>query len=151
MRRDPAVDHDAVALDLSALPDEVRALIAMQEATIARLQAQLAKLRRMQFGRSSERLASSIAQFELALEDLEEQQALTELNDAAPVAPVIGDNGLKPARRPLPEHLPCARLSTIPRRVPVHVAVANSVASERMRPRCWIIGRPRSASSAMCA
>jgi transposase len=86
----------------------------------------------MQFGRSSERLASSIAQFELALEDLEEQQALTELNDAAPVAPVIGDNGLKPARRPLPEHLPRARLSTIPRRVPVHVAVANSVASERM-------------------
>jgi hypothetical protein len=84
-----------MALDLSALPDEVRALIAMQAATIAHLQAQLAKLRRMQFGRSSERLASSIAQFELALEDLEEQQALTELNDAAPVAPVIGDNGLK--------------------------------------------------------
>jgi hypothetical protein len=35
------------------------ALIAMQAATIARLQAQLAKLRRMHFGRSSERLASS--------------------------------------------------------------------------------------------
>jgi transposase len=66
-----------VALDLSALPDEVRALIAMQAATIARLQAQLAKLRRMHFGRSSERLASSTAQLELALEDLEEQQALT--------------------------------------------------------------------------
>ena len=76
MRRDEVVDHDAVALDLSALPDEVRALIAMQAATIARLQAQLAKLRRMHFGRSSERLASSIAQLELVLEDLEEQQAL---------------------------------------------------------------------------
>jgi hypothetical protein len=53
--REWAVDQGAVALDLSALPDEVRALIAMQAATIARLQAQLAKLRRMHFGRSSER------------------------------------------------------------------------------------------------
>jgi hypothetical protein len=84
VRRDAVVDHDAVALDLSGLPDEVRALIAMQAATIARLQAQLAKLRRMHFGRSSERLASSIAQLELALEDLEEQQALTQPDDAAP-------------------------------------------------------------------
>src|SRR6478609_6331007 len=95
------VIHDAVALDLSALPDEVRALIAMQAATIARLQAQLAKLRRMYFGRSSERLASSIAQLELALEGLEEQQTLTELNDAAPAAPIIGVDVRKPARRPL--------------------------------------------------
>jgi hypothetical protein len=42
-----------VALDLSALPDEVRALIAMQAATIARLQAQLAKLRRMRSASSA--------------------------------------------------------------------------------------------------
>ena len=106
MRRDAVVDHDAVALDLSGLPDEVRALIAMQAATIARLQAQLAKLRRMHFGRSSERLASSIAQLELALEDLAEQQALTQPDDAAPAVPVADNEVLKPARRPLPEHLP---------------------------------------------
>jgi transposase len=106
LRRDDAADHDVVALDLSALPDEVRALIAMQAATIARLQAQLARLRRMQFGRSSERLASSIAQLELALEDLEEQQALTQPDNAAPAAPVADNDILKPARRPLPEHLP---------------------------------------------
>ena len=105
-RRDDTDDHDAVALDLSALPDEVRALIAMQAATIARLQTQLAKLRRMHFGRSSERLASSIAQLELALEDLEEQQALTQPDAAASAAPTIGDDVRKPARRPLPEHLP---------------------------------------------
>ncbi|HET7448704.1 MAG TPA: transposase, partial [Methyloceanibacter sp.] len=72
----------------------------------ARLQAQLAKLRRMHFGRSSEQLAISIAQLELALEDLEEQQALTQPDDAAPAVPVVDNEVLKPARRPLPEHLP---------------------------------------------
>ena len=75
---------------LSVLPDEVRALIASQAATILRqqaaldgqaarikqLRAQLAKLRRMQFGRSSERLDAAITQLELALEDLEEEQGV---------------------------------------------------------------------------
>ena len=60
VRRDEAFDHDAVALDLSALPDEVRALIAMQAATIARLQAQLAKLRRMHFGLCSDPIGADV-------------------------------------------------------------------------------------------
>ena len=77
-----------MAIDLSVLPDEVRALIASQAATILRQQAtldgqaarieqlrmQLAKLRRMQFGRSSEKLDAAVTQLELALEDLEEEQ-----------------------------------------------------------------------------
>lgn len=106
-------------IDLSLLPDEVRALIAAQAATIARqqteidgqearialLRAQLAKLRRLQFGRSSEKLDAAIAQLELALENLEEEsgskvvvQALESTRD---------DTGkTKPARRPLPAHLP---------------------------------------------
>jgi transposase len=94
-----------VALDLSALPEEVRALIATQAATIARLQAQLAKLRRMHFGRSSERLSAAIAQLELALEDLEEQEAAKPVK-AAPAEPAADADALKPARRPLPGHLP---------------------------------------------
>ncbi len=106
-----------MALDISALPEEVRALIAAQAATIARqqaelsdrqkliarLQAQLAKLRRMHFGRSSERLNTEIAQLELALEELEEQDAAKP--DAGMASSTEAD-GLKPARRPLPEHLP---------------------------------------------
>jgi transposase len=109
-----------VALEISVLPEEARALIASQAATIARqqaelterqwqiarLQAQLAKLRRMHFGRSSERLDSAIAQLELALEGLEEQEAGSRPIDAAPAAPVVDADVLKPARRPLPEHLP---------------------------------------------
>jgi transposase len=106
LRHDGVVEHDVVALDLSALPAEVRTLIAMQAATIARLQAQLAKLRRMHFGRSSERLVTSIAQLELALEELEEQQAVIQPQDAPLAVPASAPTVLKPARRPLPEHLP---------------------------------------------
>ena len=74
-----------MALDISALPEEARTLIATQATMIARqraelserqqqivrLQAQLAKLRRMHFGRSSERLQAEITQLELTLEELE--------------------------------------------------------------------------------
>jgi transposase len=106
-----------VSVDLSALPDEIRTLIAAQAATIARqqveleghkarieqLRAQLAKLRRMQFGRSSEKLDAAITQLELALEDLEEESGAKAIAEPAigPAAEVS-----RPTRRPLPDHLP---------------------------------------------
>lgn len=43
----------------------------MQRDTIAAMRLQLERLRRMQFGRSSEKVAVEIAQLTLALEDLE--------------------------------------------------------------------------------
>ena len=101
------------------LPDEVRALIAAQAATIARqqaaldgqqarivvLRAQLAKLRRLQFGRSSEKLDTAIAQLELALEDMEEEESVEAA--AQPPEPTRDDTAkARPARRPLPAHLP---------------------------------------------
>ena len=94
---------------------ELRALLAAREAELAatraeltgaRLQiehyrAQLAVLRRMQFGRSSEKLDHQIAQLELLLEDLEEGEAM------ARRAPVQSRGERRqPVRRPLPEHLP---------------------------------------------
>jgi len=42
---------------------------------IEQIEAQLAKLRRMRFGRSSEKLDAQIQQLELMLEDLEEGEA----------------------------------------------------------------------------
>ena len=111
-----------MAIDLSVLPDEVRALIASQAATILRQQAtldgqaarieqlrmQLAKLRRMQFGRSSEKLDAAITQLELALEDLEEEQGAKEAANPAvePSGTPDAPSHAKPARRPLPDHLP---------------------------------------------
>lgn len=117
-----------VALDLSVLPDEARALIAAQAATIAaqrdalaerdaelaaqrllleKVRLQLARLRRMQFGRRSERLAAQADQLELALEDLEAEAGTAAASPAWKVADerAISDR-CRPARRPLPDHLP---------------------------------------------
>lgn len=71
---------------------------------IAQYQAQLAKLRRMQFGRSSETLDAEIRQLELLLEDLQE-------GEAAHMAPMRTPDAARPERRhpqrrPLPDHLP---------------------------------------------
>lgn len=102
---------------------ELRARLAEREAELAtaraeltgarilieQYKAQLAKLRRMQFGRSSEKLDRQITQLELMLEDLEE-------GEAARTAPSLNAENepserrkperRQPVRRPLPEHLP---------------------------------------------
>ncbi|MES2127311.1 MAG: IS66 family transposase [Pseudomonadota bacterium] len=69
---------------------------------IEHLKLMIAKLRRMQFGRKSEKLDHQIEQLELQLEDLQASEAEAEREmpptDRAPRA--------KPARKPLPDHLP---------------------------------------------
>ena len=69
---------------------------------IEHLKLQIAKLRRMQFGRKSEKLDHQIEQLELQLEDLQadEAEAAREM-PAADQAP-----RKKSARRSLPDHLP---------------------------------------------
>jgi transposase len=98
--------------DLDALnPNELKALIVSQhelivsrDSEIEQLKLLIAKLRRMQFGRSSEKLDRQIEQLELRLEalqlnDAEKDAALPEaIKSAEPVA--------RPVRRPLPAHLP---------------------------------------------
>jgi transposase len=75
---------------------------------IAQLKFQIAKLRRMQFGRSSERISRQIEQLELRLEELEageaEVVAKFEAETADPLPPVRERS--KPKRQPLPAHLP---------------------------------------------
>jgi transposase len=69
---------------------------------IEHLKLMIAKLRRMQFGRKSEKLDHQIEQLELQLEDLQATEAEAEREmpptDRAPRA--------RPARKPLPDHLP---------------------------------------------
>jgi transposase len=107
-----------VTIDLNSIPEDVeslkelvraqRALIASREieATRARveiekLRLELARLRRMKFGRSSEKLAQQISQLELVLEELETSQA------QLPVAATErAPRQARPARKPLPDHLP---------------------------------------------
>ena len=67
---------------------------------IEKLKLELARLRRMQFGRSSKQLPSRIEQFELTIEEFETRAA-----KSTPVAPPPVQLR-KPVRKPLPAHLP---------------------------------------------
>ena len=90
------------------------ATVASARLEIERLKLLLAKARHAQFGRSAERGARLIEQLELQLADLEESAAEEETvaEIAAPKkrASPSGGNTRKPARRPLPEHLPRERI-----------------------------------------
>jgi transposase len=108
-----AADPVQEIADLRALlaEREVELAVARAELTGARLRieqykAQLAQLRRMQFGRSSEKLDTRIQQLELMLEDLEEGEAAR----ATPAVKRAPDQPRRerrqPVRRPLPDHLP---------------------------------------------
>src|SRR5260370_27038942 len=99
--------------DLDALdPAALKAMICLQHAElishksqIEHLELLIAKLRRMQFGRSSEKVERQIEQLELKLEELEANRA--ELAPALPAEPAVLDRS--PAsrqRRSLPDHLP---------------------------------------------
>lgn len=81
----------------------LQALVVAQQAEIEHLKLIIAKLRRMQFGQSSEKIDEMVGQLELALEELEtgkaERAGLTEIT---PAEEAPG----KPVRKPLPDHLP---------------------------------------------
>jgi transposase len=95
------------------LPDDIEALKRMvieQGAELANLKLQIAKLQRMQFGRSSERIQDQIAQLEFGLDTLEADRAERESEEET-AAPAARERGkLKPARKPLPAHLPRERV-----------------------------------------
>ncbi len=101
------------------LPDNpalLKALVSAQQAEIEHLKFVIAKLRRLQFGRRSEQMDETVAQLELALEELEsgrgelptdeqsqpEEATSREAESAPEVAPSVK---ALPKRKPLPEHL----------------------------------------------
>ena len=96
-------DPDALKRIIAAMAQDAVAA----EALITKLRFQLACYRRAEFGRSSEKLAREQEQLELAIETLEADQA-ERLAGSPIVAAAIeaATAGRKPARRPLPDHLP---------------------------------------------
>ena len=88
---------------LKQLIYEQRTLLLSRQLEIDKLKVQLARLRRLHFGRSSEQLAHSIAQLELCLEELEASETMLAYPARAP-SPATPSQA--PARRALPEHLP---------------------------------------------
>lgn len=95
--------HEKTRSDLQRAENSLK-LTSLQ---IEKLKVQLARLRRMKFGQSSERLAQLADQLELTLEDLEAEHAHAEcvVADAAP-PDQAAQPGRKPKREPLPAHLP---------------------------------------------
>jgi transposase len=81
---------------------------------VEKLKLQIARLRRMQFGRSSEKIARTIEQLELRLEELEVEAPAPASPDASdangepssPVEPSSPPDRKKSERRALPAHLP---------------------------------------------
>lgn len=91
------------------LPDDqavLKALVTAQQAEIARLNLIIAKLRRMQFGRRSEQLDGALAQLELALEGIEAVRHESAATVAPDTSPGAASSPKRPARKPLPDHLP---------------------------------------------
>jgi transposase len=81
---------------------------------IENLKAQLAKLRRARFGRSSEKLDREIEQLELTLGELEEGVAESKIRTAradrkSPLTASAGE-AAKHGRKPMPAHLPRERI-----------------------------------------
>lgn len=104
-------------IDPASLPDDVSALkrmivdmardAAAAKTEIDKLRFELARFKRAQFGRSSEKSDRVVEQLELAIETLEADDA--ERMAAAPAVAAVIEAELekvKPARRPLPDHLP---------------------------------------------
>ena len=91
---------------------QARALASATEAVIKSLRLEIARLRREQYGKSSERRARLIDQLELQLEELE--AAATEdairAEKAARTTRVRAFDRRKPVRKPFPEHLPRERV-----------------------------------------
>jgi transposase len=121
-----AANSDVTTPAAEPLPDDVETLKAMllaerqahraevrdQALLIEKLEHQITQLRHERFGQSSERRAL-LDQLELQLFELKEDQAQAEAAtpiDEPPTQAVQAFTRRKPARRPLPEHLPRERV-----------------------------------------
>ena len=99
---------DAARDDLPDDVDSLKALVLASRAEVEHLKLMIAKLKRLQFGRRSEKLEREIEQLELRLEELQVS--------AVPVSPLTLEKPAPqvPVRRPLPEHLPRTRIEHTP-------------------------------------
>ena len=100
----------------AALPDDVEALkrlVLGRDETIAKLLAEIARLKRWRFGRSAERMEAALLQLQLSLDDLRplpepqplEQETLA-LEESTHTPPSMRPVRLRRVSRALPAHLP---------------------------------------------
>ena len=105
----PSSALDLESLDLEALRALCRAQLvelASHKSEIERMKLLILKLKRLQFGRKSEKIESRIEQLELRLEELEAAQAETAPEPGSALEAALEPVRRKPARRELPAELP---------------------------------------------
>src|SRR3974390_3028446 len=86
---------------LQRLVREQQAQLLSRDVLIEQLKLQLARLKKLKFGHSSEQLDAQIAQLELSLEELESNAAAN-----APTKRIASEPVARPVRKPLPDPLP---------------------------------------------
>jgi transposase len=96
------IEHSSALADRTAKLEAAEALLLSQTLELEKLRFQIAQLRRIKYGRSSEQLDRELLQMQLSIEDLEASLAATPIE----VRPAPKEAADKPVRRPLPEHLP---------------------------------------------
>jgi transposase len=119
------VDTPLAIEDLDALaPATLKAMFLFQQSEllshkmqIEHLQLLIAKLRRMQFGRSSEKIGHQIEQLELQLEELEAAAAPEPVSTEAPTSTTesVAEDKTPRKRKPLPSHLPRVTHTHLPK------------------------------------
>jgi len=92
----------ALIIERNAKLEAAEALLLSQKLELEKLRFQIAYLKRIKYGRSSEQLDRELLQMQLSIEDLEASLAATPIE----TRPAPKGQPSKPARRPLPEHLP---------------------------------------------
>src|ERR1700676_4084502 len=89
-------------LERSAKLEVAEAMVISQKLELEKLRFEIAYLKRMKYGRSSEQLDRELVQMQLSIEDLESSLAEKPLE----IRPTPKEPAGKPARRPLPVELP---------------------------------------------
>src|SRR6202047_3079958 len=96
------LERSAALAERSAALKAAEARLISQKLELEKLRFEIACLKRMRYGRSSEQLDARIAQMQLTLEDLEASLA----EKPEQLRPVPKEPAVKPVLRPLPAHLP---------------------------------------------
>ena len=91
-----------IILERSTKLEVAEALLISQKLELEKLRFEIAYLKRMKYGRSSEQLDRELVQMQLSIEDLEASLAEKPFE----VRPTPKEPSEKPVRRPLPAELP---------------------------------------------
>ena len=103
VREEALAVSDAALLQSQNVVAELTQALSSRQLQIEALELQILVLRRRQFGRKSEKADEQIEQLELKLEELQTDEG----QSIAPQAPEVPNKRKnRPARKPLPEHLP---------------------------------------------